>query len=71
MDWTRILSILTLVATIATGAGTVLGGISPQWGGVLMGVGVAITAFCGRVQGTPVVNRTGDVVSRTMGNATV
>lgn len=70
MDWTRIVAMLALVATLATAAGTVLGGISPEWGGALMAIGAGITAFCGRIQGTPVVDREGEVVARSMGNAT-
>lgn len=57
--WTlsRVLGILSLLATILTFAATYLGQIDPQYSVIALAVAAAINAFTGRVQGTQTQDR--------------
>lgn len=52
INWSRIIAILTFIATITTVLGTYFSGILPPDVALLLaGLGMAITAFTERVQG--------------------
>lgn len=57
--WTlsRILGILSLIATVLTIAATYLGQIDPQYSVWALAIAGAINAFTGRVQGTQTQDR--------------
>lgn len=53
-SWSNIAAIAALIATLCSVGATLAGGVDTTTGLVLSGAGAAITAFLGRVQGTPV-----------------
>ena len=53
VNWSRIIGILSFVATVLTFGATYLGQIDPQYSVYALAAAAAINAFTGRVQGTP------------------
>ena len=52
MDWSRIIGVLSFIATVLTFAATFLGQIDPQYSVWALALSAAINAFTGRIQGT-------------------
>ena len=51
MDLSRVLGILSLIATLATSAAAVLDFVNPEWAVIALALSAGISAFTSRVQG--------------------
>lgn len=53
MNWSRIVGVLSFVASLLTVGATFLQAVSPEWAVFVVALAGAINAFTGRIQGHP------------------